>query len=97
MIPSLVYTSLDFGLFRVVRPYLKMNVWYYFVDLRLASKSKFLSKTKVKNKMVARYFKVKYDFQQMKLGANVIPHFHVILTGQFISCIICMIQGHLQG
>ena len=75
--------------------YLKMNVWYYFVDPRLASKSKFLSK--VKNKMVARYFKVKYDFQQMKLGANVIPHFHVILTGQFTSCIICMIQGHLQG
>ena len=40
--------------------YLKMNVWYYFVNPRLASKSKFLSK--VKNKMVARYFKVKYDF-----------------------------------
>ena len=36
-------------------------------------------------------------FQQMKLGTNVIPHFHVILTGQFISCIICMIQGHPQG
>ena len=36
-------------------------------------------------------------FQQMKLGTNVIPHFHVILTGQFISCIISMIQGHLQG
>ena len=36
-------------------------------------------------------------FQQMKLGTNVIPHFHVILTGQFISCIICMIQGRLQG
>ena len=36
-------------------------------------------------------------FQQMKLGTNVIPHFHVILTGQFICCIICMIQGHLQG
>ena len=36
-------------------------------------------------------------FQQMKLGTNVIPHFHVILTGQFISCIICMIQDHLQG
>ena len=36
-------------------------------------------------------------FQQMKLGTNVMPHFHVILTGQFISCIICMIQGHLQG
>ena len=65
--------------------YLKMNVWYNFVDPRLASRSKVL-------------FKVKYDFfQQMKLGTNVIPHFHVILTGQFISCIICMIQGHLQG
>ena len=36
-------------------------------------------------------------FQQMKLGTNVIPHFHVILTGQFISCIIYMIQGDLQG
>ena len=38
-------------------------------------------------------------FQQMKLGTHVglIPHFHVILTGQFISCIIFMIQGHLQG
>ena len=32
-------------------------------------------------------------FQQMKLGTNVIPHFYVILTGQFICCIICMIQG----
>ena len=36
-------------------------------------------------------------FQQMKLGTNVIPHFYVILTGQFITYIICMIQGHLQG
>ena len=36
-------------------------------------------------------------FQQMKLGTNVIPHFHVILIGQFIFCSICMIQGHLQG
>ena len=40
--------------------YLKMSVWYNFVDPRLASRSKVLSK--VKNKMVARYFKVKYDF-----------------------------------
>ena len=40
--------------------YLKMNVWYNFVDPRLASRSKVLSK--VKSKMVARYFKVKYDF-----------------------------------
>ena len=36
-------------------------------------------------------------FQQMKPGTSVIPHFHVILTGQSISCIILMIQGHLQG
>ena len=37
-----------------------MNVWYNFVDPRLALWSKVLSK--VKNKMVARYFKVNYDF-----------------------------------
>ena len=36
-------------------------------------------------------------FQQMKPGTSVIPHFHMILTGQSISCIIFMIQGHLQG
>ena len=36
-------------------------------------------------------------FQQMKPGASVIPHFHVILTGQSSSCIILMTQGHLQG
>ena len=36
-------------------------------------------------------------FQQMKLGTNVVPHFHVILTRQFIYCIIFMTQGHLQG
>ena len=36
-------------------------------------------------------------FQRMKPGTSVIPHFHVILTGQSISCIIWMIQGHLQG
>ena len=35
-------------------------------------------------------------FQQMKLATNVVPHFHAILTGQFISCIIFMTQGHLQ-
>ena len=35
--------------------------------------------------------------QQMKLGTNVIPHFYVILTRQFISCIIFITQGHLQG
>ena len=29
--------------------------------------------------------------QQMKLGTSVIPHFHVILTGQSISEIILII------
>ena len=33
----------------------------------------------------------------MKLGTNVILHFHVILTGQLISCITFMTKGHLQG
>ena len=48
--------------------------------------------------MAARHFKGKYDiFQQMKSGTSVIPHFHVILTGQYVSCIIVMPQGHLQG
>ena len=32
-------------------------------------------------------------FQQMKPGTSVIPRFHVILTGQSISCIILMSQG----
>ena len=36
-------------------------------------------------------------FQQMKLRTKVIPHCHVILTGQSISKIILNIQGHLQG
>ena len=36
-------------------------------------------------------------FQQMKPGTSVIPHFHVILTGQYISCIIFMTRCHLQG
>ena len=35
--------------------------------------------------------------QQMKLGTSVIPHCQVILTGQSISGIIFMIQGHFQG
>ena len=35
--------------------------------------------------------------QQLKLGTSVIPHCHVILTGQSISCIFFMTQGHLQG
>ena len=33
----------------------------------------------------------------MKLGTCAIPHFHVIFTGQSISEIIWLIQGHLQG
>ena len=45
--------------------------------------------------MAAVYSKVKYDFQQMNLETSVIPRFHVILTGQFISCIIFMTQGDL--
>ena len=35
-------------------------------------------------------------FQQMKPGTSGIPHFHVILTGHSVSCIIFMTQGHLQ-
>ena len=35
--------------------------------------------------------------QQIKPGTSVIPHFRVILTGQSISCIIFMTQGHFQG
>ena len=34
--------------------------------------------------------------QQMKLGTSVIPHYHVILTSQSISCNIFMIQGHFR-
>ena len=75
--------------------YLKMNILYYFVDPRLASRSKVLSK--VKKKWLPDISRSNMIFQQMKLGTNVIPHLYVILTGQFISCIICMIQGHLQG
>ena len=36
-------------------------------------------------------------FQEMKLGASVIPHSYVILTGQSISETISIFQGHLQG
>ena len=35
--------------------------------------------------------------QQMRLGTSAIPHFQVILTGQSISKIILIIQGHLRG
>ena len=34
-------------------------------------------------------------FQQMKLGTSVIPHFHVILTGQSVSKIILIIHNIL--
>ena len=37
------------------------------------------------------------NFQQMKLGTSVIPHFDITLTGQSISEIILFIQSHLQG
>ena len=37
------------------------------------------------------------NFQQMKLGTSVIPHFHVIFTEQSISEISLFIQGRLQG
>ena len=33
------------------------------------------------------------NFQQIKLGPSVIPHFHVILTEESISEIILFIQG----
>ena len=35
-------------------------------------------------------------FQEIKLGTSVIPHFHVILTGQSIFENILLIQGHIQ-
>ena len=75
--------------------YLKMNVWYNFVDPRLASGRKSFPRSKTK--WLPDISRSNMIFQQIRLGTNVIPHFHVILTGQFISCIICMIQGHLQG
>ena len=36
-------------------------------------------------------------FQLTEPGTSVIPDFYVILTGQSISCIILMTQGHLHG
>ena len=74
--------------------YLKMNVWYYFVDPRLASRSKGLFK--VKNKMVARYFKVKYDFSTNEARNKCNSSFSCDFDREFIYCIICMVQGHLQ-
>ena len=47
--------------------------------------------------MAADISKSNMIFQQMKPGTSVIPHFHVILTGQSVSCIIFMTQCHLQG
>ena len=53
--------------------------------------------SKVENKMAARYFKVKYDFSTIEASNKCNSHFYVILTGQSVSCIIFMTQGHLQG
>ena len=36
-------------------------------------------------------------FQKIRVVTSVIPLFHVILTGESISYIILMIQGHSQG
>ena len=36
-------------------------------------------------------------FHLMNLGTSVLLHFYVILTGQSISEIILIIEGHLQG
>ena len=41
--------------------------------------------------------KIKYNFSTNEARNNVIPRFHVLLTGQSISAIILIIQGHLQG
>ena len=43
---------------------------------------------KGKNKMAARYSRSNMIFQQMQSGTSVITHFHLILTGQSIFCII---------
>ena len=52
---------------------------------------------KVQNKMAADISRSNMIFQQIKPGTSVIPHFHVILTGQSVSCFIFMTQGHLRG
>ena len=48
---------------------------------------------KGKNKMAAKYFKVKYDFLTNEARNKCNTSF----SGQSISCIILMTQGHLQG
>ena len=48
---------------------------------------------KGKNNMAARYLKVKYIFLTNEAGTSVIPHFHVILTGQSVSCILFMVKS----
>ena len=40
---------------------------------------------------------VNTTFQSIKLVTSVIPRFCVIFTGELISDIILMIQGHFQG
>ena len=46
---------------------------------------------------MARSSNRKYDFNQIKLGTCVLPHFHGILTGNSIFFIVFVIQGDLQG
>ena len=48
---------------------------------------------KAKTKWPPNISRLNMIFQKMKPGTSVIPHFHVILTGQSISCIILMTQG----
>ena len=54
---------------------------YHFCDSRSSSRSN----------------KQKYHFQQLKLGACVIPLFHGILSEKSIYGIILVIRGDLQG
>ena len=53
--------------------------------------------SRAKTKWPPNISKSNMIFQQMKPGTSVIHHFCVILTGQSISCIILMTQGHFQG
>ena len=70
---------------------------YYFGDPRSSSRSKGHFQSRKKNgRQIFQGQKIMI-VQQMKLGTSVIPHCHVILSGQSISCIFFMTQGHLQG
>ena len=63
----------------------KTHFWYYFNNSRSSLRSIWRSNC------------WKCHFYQIKLQTSVIPLFHGILTGKFISGIILMIQGHPQG